>query len=52
MVHDDGARFVVDFGVDACVADEVDDPFFAFVLGKAEASGEVSVEDINIEIIS
>ena len=41
MVHDNGAIFVVDLGVDACVADEVDDPFLAFVLVEAKAGGEV-----------
>lgn len=44
VVHDDGAFLVVDFGVDAGVADEIDDPFFAFVLGEAEAGGEIPVE--------
>ena len=41
MVHDHGTVFVVDLGVDAGFADEVDDPFLAFVLVKAEAGGEV-----------
>jgi len=31
VVHDDRTGFVVDFGVDAGVADQVDDPFLAFV---------------------
>jgi len=31
VVHDDCAGFVVDFGVHAGVADEIDDPFLAFV---------------------
>ncbi len=35
MVHDDRTLFVVDFRVHASVADEVDDPFFAFVLVEA-----------------
>ena len=47
MVHDDGAGFVVDFGVDAGVADEVDDPFLAFVVAEAEAGGEVSVDFVS-----
>ena len=37
VVHDDGAGLVVDLGVDACVADQVHDPFLAFVLAEAEA---------------
>lgn len=41
MVHNDRTGFVVDLGVDARVADEVDDPFLAFVAGEAEAGGEV-----------
>jgi hypothetical protein len=32
VVHDDGAGFVVDLCVDTGVADEVDDPFLAFIL--------------------
>lgn len=41
VVHDDGAGLVVDLGVDARVADQVDDPLLAFVLRQAEAGGEV-----------
>lgn len=37
VVHDDGAFLVVDLGVDARVADQVDDPFLAFGLREAEA---------------
>ena len=43
VVHDDGAGLVVYFGVDAGVADQVDNPLFALVLGEAEACGEVPV---------
>lgn len=43
VVHDDGAGLVVDLGVDAGVADQVDDPFLAFIMGKAEAGGEVPI---------
>ena len=32
VVHDDGAGLVVDFGVDASVADEVNDPLLTLVL--------------------
>jgi len=35
VVHDDRALFVIDFGVDAGISDEVDDPFLALVLGEA-----------------
>ena len=41
VVHDDGAVAVVDLGVDAGVADEVDDPLFALGFVEAEAGGEV-----------
>lgn len=41
VVHDDCAGLVVDLGVDACVADQVDDPLLALVLRQAEACGEV-----------
>jgi hypothetical protein len=37
VVHDDCAGLVVDFCVDARVADEVDDPLFALVLREAKA---------------
>jgi hypothetical protein len=32
VVHQDSAGFVVDFGIYTRVADEIDDPLFAFVL--------------------
>ena len=41
MVHDDGAGLVVDLGVDAGVADQVDDPLLTLVLAEAEAGREV-----------
>jgi hypothetical protein len=41
VIHHHGAGLVVDLGVDAGVADKVDDPLLAFVLGEAEAGGEV-----------
>lgn len=43
VVHDDGAGLVVDLGVDAGVADEVNNPLLTLVLAKAEAGGEVPV---------
>ena len=42
MVHDYCTFLVIDFGVDAGVADEVYNPFLAFVLGEAQAGREVS----------
>ena len=44
VVHDDCAGLVVDLGVDACVADQVDDPLLALVLRQAEAFGEVPAD--------
>ena len=44
MVHNHRSRLVVDFGVDARVTDQVDDPLLAFVVGEAEASREVPVK--------
>ena len=41
VVHDDRARLIVDFGVDACIPDQVDDPFLALLVAEAEAGGEV-----------
>ena len=46
MIHDDCAGLVVDLGVDACVADQVDDPLLALVLRQAEACGEVPVDEL------
>ena len=46
MVHDDGAGLVVDLGVDAGVADEVDNPLLTLVLAKAEAGGKVPVKSM------
>ena len=43
VVHDDGAGLIVDLGVDAGVADEVNNPLLTLVLAKAEAGGEVPV---------
>ena len=37
MIHNNRAGLVVDFGVNTGVADEVDDPFLAFLLAEAEA---------------
>lgn len=44
VVHDDGAGLVVDLGVNASVADEVDDPLFTLVLAQAEAGREIPVD--------
>jgi len=44
VVHDDGAGLVVDLGIDAGVANKVDDPLLTLVLAKAEAGGEIPVE--------
>jgi hypothetical protein len=41
VVHDDGARLVVDLGIDTGVADEVDDPLLTLVLAQTETSGEI-----------
>ena len=43
MIHHHGALLVVDLRIDACVADQIDNPFLAFVLAKAESGGEVPV---------
>ncbi len=52
VIHDHGAGLVVYFCVDARVADEVDDPFFAFVLREAEAGGEVAVCSVSMAVSS
>jgi len=44
VVHDDGAGLVVDLGVNASVADEVDNPLLTLVLAQAEAGREIPVE--------
>lgn len=43
VVHNDCAGLVVNLGVDACVADQVDDPLLTLVLRQAKACGEVPV---------
>lgn len=43
VVHDDGARLVVDLGVHARVADQVDDPLLTLVLAEAETGRQVPV---------
>lgn len=45
VVHDDGAGLVVDLGVDAGVANEVDDPLLTLVLAETEAGREVPAEN-------
>lgn len=37
VIHHDGAGLVIDLRVDSGVANEVDDPFFAFVGAEGEA---------------
>lgn len=41
VVHDDGAGLVVDLGIHAGVADQVDNPLLTLVLAEAETGGEV-----------
>ena len=41
MVHDNCALLVVDLGINASVADQVDDPLLTLILVKAETSGEI-----------
>lgn len=43
VVHDNSAGLVVNLGVDAGIADEVDNPLLALVVGKSEAGGEVPI---------
>jgi hypothetical protein len=43
VVHDDGAGLVVDLGVNAGVADEVNNPLLTLVLAQAEAGREIPV---------
>ena len=43
MVHENGASFVVDLGVDAGVPDQVDDPFLTLGVRETETGGEVPV---------
>jgi hypothetical protein len=38
VVHDHGTGLVVNLGVNTGVADEVDDPLLALVVGQTEAS--------------
>lgn len=38
MVHENSPFLVVDFGVNTSIANEVDDPFLAFILAEAETS--------------
>ena len=44
VVHDDGAGLVVNLGVNASVADEVDDPLLTLVLAQAKAGREIPAE--------
>jgi hypothetical protein len=44
VVHDDGAGLVVDLGVNAGVADEVNNPLLTLVLAQTEAGREIPVE--------
>jgi len=41
VVHDDSTSLVVDLGVDASVADEVNNPLLTLVLAQAETGREI-----------
>lgn len=47
VIHNYGAFPVIDLCVDACVADEVDNPFLAFVMRETETGGEVPIVRIS-----
>ena len=44
VVHDDCALFVVDLGVNASVADQVDNPLLTLILVQAETGGQVPIK--------
>ena len=44
VVHDDGAGLVVNLGVNAGVADEVNNPLLTLVLAEAEAGRQIPVQ--------
>lgn len=48
VVHDDGARLVVDLGIHAGVADEVDDPLLTLVLAQTETSRQIPAAGLDI----
>lgn len=50
VVHDDGALLVVDLGIEAGVADEVDDPLLGVVVVEAEAGAEVLERDAGVDL--
>jgi hypothetical protein len=50
VVHDDGAGLVVDLGVDAGVADEVNNPLLTLVLAQAEAGRQVPADMLLVTI--
>lgn len=41
MVHDNGARLVVDLGIHARVTNQVHDPLLTFILAEAETGGKI-----------
>ena len=41
MIHQNRALLVVELPIHACIANEVHDPFLAFVLVEAETGGEI-----------
>lgn len=41
VVHDDRALAVVDLGIDAGIADQVDDPLLTLGVGKTETGGKI-----------
>ena len=41
VIHDDRAGLVVDLGIDAGIADEVNDPLFTLVFGQTKSRGQI-----------
>lgn len=43
MVHQNGTFLVIQFAVHAGIADQIDDPFLAFVVVQAQSGGEIPI---------
>ena len=50
MVHDDGALLVVDLGIEAGVANKVDDPLLGIVVVEAKAGAKVLERDTGVDL--
>lgn len=48
VVHDHSALFVVDLGINAGIADQVDNPLLTLILAQTQASGQIPLKEVSM----